>query len=651
MINNNREEEGEEIEIKEKQQDETFKTGNIKYNDKTVEIKDNTNNNMIKLYVSTDLQKITINNKVKYDNNIIIDTTGIEVAGNIEIEELTVKSINIGSMRIIEEDNKVKLKINNNEYLNIDHETVDAKEQEVITIPQIIEINSLIVDNNVISNITKINSELILDETNNHLKVDDKIRLNTTLKLSNASITTYISGYITDNMNNIKIYFMDTGDLKIDSNTNKTIYIGAMNSTNLKVNGSIYLNNEYRIKVEGTEIILEKTNNTKYGCYIDMLKVGNKISVVELVTQNINISNTGTTNTFNVNKGIIGENYNETGEKGGFFINRYGELIVINTEIGSSIDYEYGRRLYIGTDTYKLNFILHGDFTTNRLNINRNIELMIKSAYDGSILHFRTPTNSYISYIGMFSSIINRSTNNGIRLLIGGYDNNLVWKSDSYSGQVSNTSMTFDSHTITHTTLIDEELTKYKYGIPVFSGEKICTTKYEALSRDIKQYTTQTIEDISDDCITSVKTEGDETNFVGIVTNISTYDKTSKKYKINQHIKGEFYTTQPVIQYATHGDYIFKIPDNKNIISKDKTRIRVKTTYNTEKYYEIGDEILYDGRVLVTLIDTREEYDNTKTRTKIEQTYNKYYKLKYKNMTIGRITRIINSNYVAVFRK
>lgn len=110
------------------------------------------------------------------------------------------------------------------------------------------------------------------------------------------------------------------------------------------------------------------------------------------------------------------------------------------------------------------------------------------------------------------------------------------------------------------------------------------------------------------------------------------------------------YYDQPVIAFATHGDYMFYVNDTEALID---------TNLNTQKYYEIGDELTYDGKILIL-----PEFNPNNNLTESQQLqelidYNKklsdYNKLK-KN-SIGKISHIFSSqecddykHYLAIFK-
>lgn len=139
--------------------------------------------------------------------------------------------------------------------------------------------------------------------------------------------------------------------------------------------------------------------------------------------------------------------------------------------------------------------------------------------------------------------------------------------------------------TITHYCPIEagEEITDYKIGKPVYLSGHVY--KY---NKETKRFISSTATD-STDCICSVIMDGTWKEFVGIITRI---DKENG-----------------CITFATHGDYLFYV-DDANL-------------------YQIGDVILYDGRIL------DEDYALT---------------LKIQQSIVGKVSGKINEHYLAVFK-
>ena len=137
--------------------------------------------------------------------------------------------------------------------------------------------------------------------------------------------------------------------------------------------------------------------------------------------------------------------------------------------------------------------------------------------------------------------------------------------------------------TITHYTPIEagEDITKYEVGKPVFLSGHVY--KYVNSS-----WISSTSND-STDCICSVKINGTWKEYIGIITSIDVKNN--------------------CITFATHGDMLFKV-DDANI-------------------YQIGDVILYDGRIV------DEDYAMT---------------LRIQQSIAGKITAKINETTVAIFK-
>ena len=150
--------------------------------------------------------------------------------------------------------------------------------------------------------------------------------------------------------------------------------------------------------------------------------------------------------------------------------------------------------------------------------------------------------------------------------------------------------------TITHNAPLEECLDIFELGCPVFMSGEVYNLKNGNYTKE-----TNTI-----DCIPSVKSTGTYKEFLGIVVN---KHKSGDKVKIGDVMKKDVIINQDTIDFATHGDYYFRVDDSSK--------------------YKIGDTVLYDG----SIID-----DDIPITNKIIKT------------TIGSITGIINEHYVSVFK-
>ena len=150
--------------------------------------------------------------------------------------------------------------------------------------------------------------------------------------------------------------------------------------------------------------------------------------------------------------------------------------------------------------------------------------------------------------------------------------------------------------TITHNAPIVESLNNYEIGSPVFMSGHV----YRYGEGTYVEETTST------DCISSVKSTGTYKEFLGIVVN---KHKSGDKVTIGDVVKYDVEINQDTIDFATHGDYYFRVDDSSK--------------------YKIGDTVLYDG----SIVD-----DDVPITNKIIKS------------TIGSITGIINEHYVSVFK-
>ena len=137
------------------------------------------------------------------------------------------------------------------------------------------------------------------------------------------------------------------------------------------------------------------------------------------------------------------------------------------------------------------------------------------------------------------------------------------------------------SNTITHYAPIEGDINDFVIGLPVFMSGKV----YKRIN---ETWIPSTNED-RQDCICSVMIEGNEKNYVGVIVSIDEKNNS--------------------ITFGSHGDFMFNVDDSST--------------------YEIGDVVLYDGRIL----------DENVTLT-----------LKLQRSIVGTITSIIDEHAVAIFR-
>ena len=163
--------------------------------------------------------------------------------------------------------------------------------------------------------------------------------------------------------------------------------------------------------------------------------------------------------------------------------------------------------------------------------------------------------------------------------------------SASGSGQINKT--------ITHNAPISEDLEMFEIGAPVFISGNV----YAIKSQTNNMYSTDTT---PTNCIPSVKSSGSYKEFIGIVT-AKHYAR--EEIMIGDVVKSSVVLNQDTIDFASHGDFYFRVNDS--------------SIYNT------GDTVLYDG----TILD-----DETVMTAKINK------------MIVGKVTGIINDHMIAVFR-
>ena len=164
------------------------------------------------------------------------------------------------------------------------------------------------------------------------------------------------------------------------------------------------------------------------------------------------------------------------------------------------------------------------------------------------------------------------------------------------AGYIDCTSNKQMNTTITHNAPLTEDLDKYEIGAPVFMSGKV-------YKLEDGKYINETD---SINCIPSVKPTGYYKEFLGIVV---AKHKKGDKITIGDVVKRDIIIQQDTIDFATHGDFYFKVRDSWP--------------------YQPGDIILYDGNIV------RESQPIT---TRIQR------------MIVGVVTAIIDPDTVAIFK-
>jgi len=193
-----------------------------------------------------------------------------------------------------------------------------------------------------------------------------------------------------------------------------------------------------------------------------------------------------------------------------------------------------------------------------------------------------------------------------------------------------------NNQTIIHNVPIFDNINNYQVGIPVFINDinkiyKMIEIPNEIINKnfniqtynkyrkcsyqklDINNYINNSIDQVPK---VSYINNG---KFIGICTSII---PANTVYTINKYMNNQIIFDIDTIDFATHGDYVFKIKNN----------IEHNLTSGESRKYQIGDEILYDG----TIID--QNYPITRLQ---------------ENNSVGIITYIPddNTDYVSVFKK
>ena len=137
------------------------------------------------------------------------------------------------------------------------------------------------------------------------------------------------------------------------------------------------------------------------------------------------------------------------------------------------------------------------------------------------------------------------------------------------------------STTITHYAPIEGDIDEFKVGLPVFASGKV-------FNRVQNEWIPSTVNDRKD-CISSVQLMGNHKTYLGVIVDI---DKENNS-----------------ITFASHGDFMFNVEESN--------------------LYEVGDVVLYDGRIL--------EDDIIVTSAHLQS-------------VVGKITAIIDEHTLALFK-
>ena len=238
----------------------------------------------------------------------------------------------------------------------------------------------------------------------------------------------------------------------------------------------------------------------------------------------------------------------------------------------------------------------------------------IRTTFDNGLSVFYTP-------ISASSEEIDDSTNNsGFKI-----NSNGIYQYGDYN-VVRGTHPEPTNQTIIHNMPIIDNIENYSIGVPVFISDENKIYKLHEIEPinnldNCYEYIdiTDTITIYPTDPIPKVQLK-DNSKFIGIVSGIyNSYEP----YKIETvGSTTEFHINCPTVKVSTHGDFIFKVDNNT---------IEHETTSGGSKVYEVGDEVIYDGRIIDPNIPLIR---------------------KYESMIVGRITCIPKNNtkYISVFR-
>lgn len=343
------------------------------------------------------------------------------------------------------------------------------------------------------------------------------------------------------------------------------------------------------------------------------------------------------------------------------------------------------------TITYDSSTKLSLSSSSNLLSINCNLNFIDSSIVIGNIFNNNLsitgisilPTN--INLLNVTLSTDNNcyifSTNNYICFKtpgnIGGIC--LPYDTDNYHGntwKVVNKKNIFEltsSQTITHCVPVSN-LSDFSIGSPVFSSSNnYFISKHPSIDSLINfSLIPYSVNNSSFDTnIFDVSSSG--SNFVGICCAVSSRVVIQKKflfgnfidfsivddstsllytfdhdhdnfnsdlYEVRYKINDSVFSNVPVILFASHGDFVFKIPRN-NFVSLSNDTLSISTTSgNSVSSYSVGDELLPDGRIIDYSLSNDLDI-NAKLNYLIQlQSFS----------SIGKITKVIDNDYVLLFK-
>ena len=253
----------------------------------------------------------------------------------------------------------------------------------------------------------------------------------------------------------------------------------------------------------------------------------------------------------------------------------------------------------------------------NLTQYNKNIYYKINNE------HFYLISNNYIYYFNVSDNLISLEnklyaegckyissnqdfyiTNNSISFI----NNNFVVSGDILlNGKIKTSSINAAqiniqdidvnvNRTITHNTLIYGDINSYKVGDPVFIKEGnvyILQRKFNDGKYPIYEYEEINENNYIKNSINQIPmiTNEDNGKFIGVITAIYL---SGTPLKINEITSNYIKINNDTIDFATHGDYIFKV---KNNIVHNTTK-KINDNVYESRLYQVGDKILYDGTII-----------------------------------------------------
>ena len=563
-------------------------------------------NNITNLYINTDITTSFIIEDILYKNNKLycIINNDYNTSSNMHSNYL-LKSFDIINKTF---SNEIVFTVNNTKLYPYSFTTKTINDNVIY----IGTINSKYFISYNISNNSKTYYSALSSGFNNNYAMTQ------ILLTKNNNIYLILNEYTSSN-NDLKrvLYFVYCSNLSSIPNYMKI---------DLSLNSKI--SNLYNYDVNNTTIYYGDTNNDNNNILLGLYNAsGFLIFNPDVSNNNLTVYNfmTGYSSVYNSINLEFNDNYQFTNYiKYVYYDNKYYCIFILNSSSCNSKGYMTNLIICTPLDDFTNSYILLQN--SNILYVYDINNFIINNDFSLTNIYKIKFNNQFIQY----------STNIGLNGNV--FCNSL----NSYNIKLLNRDILDNNKTIIHNAPIMNNIDNYIVGNPVFLSEdnkiyilqinnnkiennkiennKIENNKienkydlYTYLQLTNKNYIKKSCDQVPKvSCINNGK-------FIGVIVNVIPKNTI---YTLRDSLNTKIIIDVDTIDFATHGDYIFKIQNN----------IEHNLTFGGSRMYQIGDEILYDG----TIID--QNYPITRLQ---------------ENNSVGIITYIPedNTDYVSVFKK